>query len=45
MRYDKKILKGRVRFILPKSIGEVFITEEVSSSLVERVLVSGNEET
>ena len=45
MKHDKKILKGRVRFILPKSIGEVFITDEVSSSLVERVLVGFNEET
>jgi len=28
MKHDKKILRGRVRFILPKSIGEVFITDE-----------------
>ena len=45
MKHDKKILKGRVRFILPKSIGEVFITDEVSSSLVKSVLVGFNEET
>jgi len=45
MKHDKKILKGKVRFILPKSIGNVFITDEVSSSLVEEVLVGWNEET
>ena len=45
MRHDKKILKGKVRFILPKSIGNVFITDEVSPSLVKEVLVSQNEET
>ena len=39
MKHDKKILRGRVRFILPKSIGEVFITDKVSASLVEKVLV------
>lgn len=38
MEHDKKIVGGRVRFILAKSIGEVFITEEVSPSLVEEVL-------
>ncbi|MFC1907936.1 3-dehydroquinate synthase [Chloroflexota bacterium] len=39
MKHDKKILRGKLRFVLPKSIGDVFITEEVSSSLVEQVLV------
>ena len=39
MKHDKKILRGRIRFILPKSIGEVFITDKVSASLVEKVLV------
>lgn len=45
VRHDKKILGGRIRFILPKAIGEVFITDEVSPSLVEEVLVSWHEET
>jgi len=40
MRHDKKIVKGRVRFILPKSIGEVFVTDEVSPAIVEDVLVN-----
>ncbi len=39
MKHDKKILQGKIRFVLPKSIGEVFITDEVSSSLIEQVLV------
>ncbi len=38
MKHDKKILKGRIKFILPKSIGEVFITDDVSPSVVEKVL-------
>ncbi len=39
MKHDKKILQGKLRFVLPKSIGEVFITDEVSPSLIEQVLV------
>jgi len=45
MKHDKKILQGRVRFILPKSIGNVFITDEVSPSLIEEALAEENEET
>lgn len=43
--HDKKVLRGKVRFILLKSLGSVFITDEVSLSLVERILVGWNEET
>ncbi len=39
MKHDKKILQGKVRFVLPNSIGKVFITEEVSPSLIEQALV------
>ena len=39
MKHDKKILQGQLRFVLPKSIGEVFITDEVSPSLIEQALV------
>ncbi len=39
MKHDKKILQGKLRFALPKSIGEVFITDEVSPSLIEKALV------
>ena len=42
MKHDKKVLRGKVRFVLLKSIGDAFITDEVSPSLVEEVL-AGNE--
>jgi 3-dehydroquinate synthase len=38
MRHDKKILQGKIRFVLPRTIGEVFITDEVSPRLLEQVL-------
>ncbi len=43
--HDKKIVAGKIKFVLPKSIGEVFITSEVPGSLVEQVLVDFNEES
>ena len=43
IRHDKKILRGKIRFILPKALGKVFITDKVSLSLVQRVLVNWNE--
>ncbi len=45
MGHDKKILQGKLRFVLPKSIGSVFITDEVSPSLIEQTLVEWNEKT
>jgi len=45
IKHDKKILRGKIRFVLPKSIGSVFITDEVSPSLVEQILVDWNEKT
>ena len=39
MKHDKKILQGKIRFVLPKSIGNVFITDEVSPSILEQALV------
>ena len=38
MKHDKKILRGKIRFVLLRSIGEVFITDEVSTSLIKQVL-------
>lgn len=38
MKHDKKITTGKVKFVLPKAIGEVFITDEVDLSLIEEVL-------
>ena len=43
--HDKKIVAGKIKFVLPKSIGKVFITSEVPGSLVERVLVDFDEES
>jgi 3-dehydroquinate synthase len=45
IKHDKKVFRGKVRFILPESIGSVLITDEVSLALVEEVLVSGDRET
>ncbi len=38
IRHDKKVQDDKVRFILLKSIGDAFITDGVSLSLVEKVL-------
>ena len=41
MKYDKKVTEGKIRFALPKRIGEAFITDEVSNSaIIEKALVS-----
>jgi len=45
MSHDKKVVGGRIRFVLLKAIGDAFITDEVNPSLVEQVLVGWNEET
>ena len=39
MRHDKKVLRGQVRFILLRSIGDAFISDEVAPALVREVLV------
>jgi len=39
MQHDKKVLQGRVRFVMLKSVGNAYISDEVDSSLVEEVLV------
>ncbi|MFC2034085.1 3-dehydroquinate synthase [Chloroflexota bacterium] len=38
MQHDKKILQGKIRFVLPRTIGDVFITDEVNLSMVEQIL-------
>jgi len=38
MKHDKKVVQNKVRFVLLKSIGEAFITDQASLSLVEEVL-------
>lgn len=38
MQHDKKVLQNKVRFILPKAIGSVIISDEVTPALVEQTL-------
>jgi 3-dehydroquinate synthase len=45
MKHDKKKIGGKIRFALPKTIGDVFISEEVSPLTVEQVLKELYEET
>ena len=44
MRHDKKIHEGKLRFVLPRTIGDVFTTDEVSLSLIEGVLTGRRNE-
>jgi len=39
MKHDKKVQQDKIRFVLLKSIGDTFITDEVSPSLVEEALL------
>jgi 3-dehydroquinate synthase len=38
MRHDKKKIEGKIRFILPRNIGEVLIRDDISTILVQEVL-------
>ncbi len=38
MKHDKKMRQGKLVFILPRAIGDVFVSEEVDPSLVASVL-------
>lgn len=40
MRHDKKIVDGRVRFVLLRAIGDVFISEDVGAEKVRTALES-----
>jgi 3-dehydroquinate synthase len=44
MRHDKKVSQDRIRFILLKSLGSALVSDDVSPSLVEKVLI-GDEKT
>jgi len=35
--HDKKVTGGKIRFVLPRDIGEVYITDEVNIKVVEKV--------
>lgn len=39
MKHDKKVRQDEIRFVLLRGIGDAFVTDEVSPSLVEEVLV------
>jgi len=43
IEHDKKVFNGKIRFILPRSIGKVFIANDVSFALVIDVLERNNE--
>jgi len=43
IKHDKKVLRGKVRFILLKTLGNAFITDEVSLSSVKQILADWNE--
>jgi len=38
MYHDKKIVRGKIQFVLLESIGEVIVTDEVDLNLVKKVL-------
>jgi 3-dehydroquinate synthase len=40
MRHDKKVTEGKVRFVLLNAIGDAYVTDAVSPSLVQEVLSS-----
>ena len=42
MEHDKKVINGRIRFILPKRIGKVYMSDSVSFALVIEVLGNNN---
>jgi len=45
MEYDKKKAGGKIRFVLPKGIGEVFITDAVDKTVIKQVLEELYEKT
>lgn len=38
LRSDKKVKSGKVRFVLPKRIGEAFVTDQVTDDIIRSVL-------
>jgi 3-dehydroquinate synthase len=43
MEHDKKVQNGKIRFILPRSIGKVFISNDVSFALAVEVMESADD--
>lgn len=40
MKHDKKVADGRIRFVLPKKIGEAVVTDEVGDAVLATVLTT-----
>jgi 3-dehydroquinate synthase len=40
MAHDKKVAGGKIRFVLPRAIGDVFVTDDIEMKTVEKVLVT-----
>ena len=43
MKHDKKVLAGKIRFVLLNSIGEAIMSDVVPLTLVEEVLLNSDE--
>jgi len=43
MKHDKKNVQGNIRFVLLKSIGEAYTSDEVTPTIIEQTLVSWNQ--
>jgi 3-dehydroquinate synthase len=41
MTHDKKVRDGRVRFVLPRAIGRVEVTDRIEPELVARTVRAG----
>jgi 3-dehydroquinate synthase len=42
LKHDKKNLQGTVRFVLLRSIGDAYISDDVSPALIEQILTDWN---
>lgn len=38
LRFDKKVLKGKIRFVLPRKVGQVIISDKVTPQMIRKVL-------
>ena len=38
MSHDKKVLAGKIRFIIPTGIGSAIVTDDVTESVLEPIL-------
>jgi 3-dehydroquinate synthase len=40
MAHDKKVINGKIRFVLPRAVGDVFVTDELDMEIIKKNLVS-----